>query len=521
MIATTIQLNKMTTEELIHGYGQLLDQNQKLIRDISYLKEQLEWFKRQVFGEKSERIIDPLNDQPDLPMDIPENEVEEPELVVIPEHTKRKPKKGSGQYTLEYPDDLDVEKTIHALSGDDLVCKKTGKTMVEIDREHSDKLACKPQVYYIRRHIYIKYGVPHEPLSGVKQAPAPPCIITGSKFDVSLMASITVEKFAYHMPLNRIQERMLASEVKVTRQTLSSLLINLGDKLRPLYDLMKNEIFASGVIFTDDTPVKMIVKGESKAKKGRMWIYLGGKPNAPPYHIYDFTEDWKHSHPTDFMKYFKGVFHADAYEAYCKIDQERDDLSWAGCWSHARREFERALTGENSDFSLEILRIMRYLFMYERVAWSRTSEDRLAIRQKYEAKLVDELFKRLHEELSSPTLLPRSQKCKAIKYMLGRKDNFKLYLTNPDLRMDNNPAERALRKVCIGKKNWMFVGSAKGGDTAAVLFSLVQTCRAINVNPVEYLEDIYNRLLDHPAKKLKELLPDRWLQIRNQNKPSA
>lgn len=378
-----------------------------------------------------------------------------------------------------------------------------------------------PEDYFIRRNTYIKYGVPGEPLSGVKQAPAVPCIIEGSKFDVSFMADLTNEKYGFHMPLNRIQERLAGLDIFVSRQTLSGLLINLGDKLVPLYDLMRQKIFESGVIFTDDTPVKMIVKGKGKAQNGRMWIYLCGNPNAPPYHIYDFTEDWRHAHPIDFLKDFQGVFHADAYEAYEKIDKARDDICWAACWAHGRREFERSLADGNSEFCLEILRLIRYLFMYERVAWNRTPEERLQIRQECETKIVDQIFTRLHQELSAPDLLPTSRRFKAINYMLSRKNNFMFYLTNPDIRMDNNPAERALRKVCLGKKNWMFVGSLKGGNTVAVLFSLVQTCRAMGINPKEYLEDIYTRLLDHPAKKLHELLPDQWQHPRSENKSSA
>ena len=485
---------------------------------IAELTRQLEWFKRQVFGQKSERLIGDPSDQLELPLDIPAVTDDDPETIVIPEHIKRKPRKGKGELTLSLPDNLPVEEKVHELTGDDLICPKTGKLMVPIGQECVDKLARRDGDFFIKRYIYIKYGVPGEPLSGVKQPPAPPCIIEGSKFDVSFMADLTTEKYAYHMPLNRIQERIAACDIIVSRQTLSGLLINLGDKLLPLYDLMKRKMFESGVIFTDDTPVQLIIKGEKKAKKGRMWIYLCGNPNAPPYHIYDFTEDWSHDHPINFLKQFKGIFHADAYEGYGKIDRDREDVSWAACWAHARREFERALSGGNSEFCLEVLKLMRYLFMYERVAWNRSPEERLKIREEREADLVNQIFTLLKNELNAPDLLPKSPRFKAISYMLSREDNFALYLTNPDIRMDNNPAERALRKVCIGKKNWMFVGSLTGGNTAAVLFSLVQTCRALEINPREYLEDIYTRLLDHPAKKLDELLPDQWKLLRDRQK---
>ena len=479
-------------------------------RQLEWLKRQLDWFKRQLFGQKSERLVDESPDQLELPLEMPEPVESEPDTVVVPEHVKRKPGKGKGVFTLTLPDDLPVEETIHELPEDKRICPQTGKTMVEIGSEVVDKLARRENDYYLKRNIYKKYAVPGEALSGVIQAPAPSCVLDGSKFDVSFMADLVVEKYAFHMPLNRFQEQLEGLGIGVSRQTLSSLIVRLGDSVLPLYDLMRRKAFESGVLFTDDTPVKLIIKGRGKAKNGRMWIYLAGKPNAPPYHVYDFTEDWRHDHPIKFLKEFKGVFHADAYEAYGKIDKDRGDVSWAACWAHARREFERALGAGDSLFCLKILRLMRHLFLYERVAWNRNAEERLKIRDEKEKPIVNKLMKRLRDELNSLDLLPSSPRFKAINYMLSRKENFKMYLSDPDLRMDNNPAERALRKVCMGKKNWMFVGSPKAGKSAAALFSLVQTCRAMKINSRTYLEDIFTRLLDHPAKNLEELLPDQW-----------
>jgi len=504
------QFDGVPREELIKMVIDFRAASMESSRQLKWLKRQLEWFKRQLFGRKSERLVDACPDQLELPLDIPEPAPSEPDVVIVPEHVKRKPDKGKGEFTLTLPEDLPVEEIIHEPPEARRVCPKTGKAMVEIGSEVVDKLACRKNHYYLKRNIYKKYAVPGEPLSGVVQAPAPTCILNGSKFDVSFMADLVVEKYAFHQPLNRVQEGMAGFGITVSRQTLSTILMKLGESVIPLYDLMKRKAFEGGVLFTDDTPVKLIVKGARKAKTGRMWIYLAGKPNAPPYHVYDFTKDWRHEHPIEFLKEFEGVFHADAYEAYEKIDKNRNDVSWAACWAHARREFEKALGSGDSAFCLGVLRLMRRLFLYERVAWSRGAEERLSIREEKEAPIVDELMTLLRDELNSPTLLPSSPRFKAINYMLSRRENFKVYLSDSDVRMDNNPAERALRKVCLGKKNWMFVGSAKAGKSAAALFSLVQTCRAMKINPREYLEDLFTRLLDHPAKRLEEFLPDKW-----------
>lgn len=517
MTEEMIKLNTMSNEELIQENLKLKQTVDGLRQTVDSLKQMIEWFKRQIFGQKSERFIEESPDQMLLGLDIEAAEVA-PETFEVPAHLKRRPAKGKEEFKLDFPDDIPVEEVIHDLPPEKRVCPATGKEMVEMGREHVDKLACTPASFFLKRNIYIKYAVPSEPLSKVRQAPAPPCIIEGSKFDPSFMAYVSVAKFGFHMPLNRIQEKLAMEHIRISRQTLSSLLMRLGEKALPLYDLMKKRLFEGGVIFTDDTPVMMIVKGMGKAVTGRIWIYLGGAPNAPPFHVYDFTGDWSHRHPMEFLKDFKGHFHSDAYEAYGKIDASRADVHWAACWAHARRGFEECVKFSNCQFSMKILRMMRNLFRFERIAWAGTPERRLKIRQEKETPIVEDIFGLMRKELGAPDLLPSSRKYKAVTYMLGRKKNFMLYLDNPDLRMDNNPAERALRKVCLGKKNWMFVGSLKAGDSAAVLFSLIQTCRAMKINPQQYLEDIFTRLMDHPARKLDELLPDKWLEAQE---PSA
>ena len=268
-----------------------------------------------------------------------------------------------------------------------------------------------------------------------------------------------------------------------------------------------------GVIFTDDTPLKLRVKEKGKCQEARIYDYVGGLPNAPPYHIYQFTLNRQQKHPIDFLEDFKGVFHADAYGAYKKLD-DRDGISWAACWAHARRKFENALTGDPHDFSLWVIRQMRHIFLFERIAWKSSAERRLEIRKKKEEPLVNELFLRFTDQVKSGELLPKSKLAVAIGYMQCRKDNFLLYLDNPDLRMENNTAERGLRKLTIGRKNWLFVGSERAGHSMAALFSLVQTCRALGIKPREYLEDVFNRLLDHPHSRLEEFLPDRWQELK-------
>jgi hypothetical protein len=241
-----------------------------------------------------------------------------------------------------------------------------------------------------------------------------------------------------------------------------------------------------------------------------MWGYIGNKPNAPPYHLYEFSSDRCEIHPLSFLRGFSGILHADAYSAYEKMDSSDDyAITWAACWSHARRKFENAQSTDEK-FRVSILKNIRHLFMYERVAHQMSETERLKLREEKEKPIVDKIFHMLREKVRDNSLLPKSAIAEAIGYMLSREKNFRTYLAEPYAKMDNNTAERGVRKIVIGRKNWLFVGSPRSGKAMANLLSLVQTCRAMKIDPQAYLEDIFRRLPAHPHKNLYELLPDQW-----------
>ena len=503
---------------LVAENGLLLSENAALRADIQHLKEQLAWFQRQVFGRKSERIVGQPGTTDFLPGLEPE-EPEEPEeeAAEVAAHTRRQtPRKGS--CTLELPDSLErVERTVDVPEAERIL--PDGSPMVRIGEDRSEKLAVRPEEFFVLVTVRPRYAAPGQPGLGVLQEPMPGTLIEGSKFDASFIAFVVEEKLAFHMPLYRIQEKLAGRGIRVTRQSLSGVLKTAGERVLPLCDLMTERLFAQKYIFTDSTPVSILDK--RKCRTGQVYTYVGGLPNAPPYHVYQFCEDREHRHPTDFLKLFEGVFHADAFAAYETLHADPGrDVRWAACWAHARRYFENATFGDE-EFRQWVLRHMRYLFMFERVAWKRKPEERLRIRREHEKPVVEAIFQRLREAVSSPKLLPRSKMATAVCYMLPREENFTLYLRDPNVRMENNTAERSLRKLTIGRKNWMFLGSAAAGKSMAALFSLVQTCRALKIRPWEYLTDIFGRLLDHPASRLEELLPDRWKEARGDGQTEA
>jgi transposase len=490
--------------------------------ELQFLREQLNWFKKQLFGPKSEKLTDIPLDAPLLPgLDLGEEVIKEDEKPAEDDRKKgngRKKKRNKGTCTLELPDNIEIKENVYDLTEEERIDPKTGEELVEIGRDVVDKLACNPAKYYLKRNVYVKYAVKNNPLSGVKQVPAVDSVLRGSKFDESFMAEVVASKLAYHLPFYRQQEMLECFGIKIERQTLSSLFVNLGEKLEILYDEMKAAVFECEYIFTDDTPARMLQPGKGKTKEVRMWVYEAAHPNAPPYRVYDFSVNRSYDHPISFLKNFKGTIHGDAFGAYVKLDKDKDiPIQWASCWVHARRYFLKAEAGDQ-ELKHYILKSIRNLYRYEKIAWKHDTETRLKIRDKCERPIVDEIFKKLWHKIKTETLLPRAKQTEAIKYMLNHEKNFKLYLDDPNIQIDNNAAERSIRKIVLGRKNWMFVGSPKAGKSMAILYSFVQTCRALKIDPQAYLEDIFRRLQGHPHKNLRELLPDQWAKA-NLNSP--
>jgi hypothetical protein len=326
--------------------------------------------------------------------------------------------------------------------------------------------------------------------------------------DESLLADIMVKKFADHLPLYRQSEIMSREGIKISRQLLAKWIVRAGLALKPLHELMTIKILESGNVFIDETPLKMLDPGKGKTKEAYAWVLAGGMSKDPPYRIYKFYENRKHINAVDLLRGYNGVLHSDKYGAYERLANLKK-IIWCPCWSHIRRKFFEAECGD-LEFRDWCLRKIRYLFMFENIAWSRSPEERLMIRKEKEIPIIDELIQAVKSKLTDGKILPKSKLKEALGYFYGLIPYLKNYTQHAFARLDNNVAERAVRPIAIGRKNWLFVGCAEGGEAAAIIYSLIQTCRAINVNPHDYLEDVMRRIMDHPANRLIELLPDQW-----------
>jgi len=301
-------------------------ENELLRNEIEQLKEQLAWLRKQLYGPKSEKLSNIPLDAPLLPcFDFGDEVIAEEKKEQISYERKKGVKKDSCK--LELPDNMEVRETIHELPEEKLIDEATGEELVEIGRESTDKLASCPAKYYIKRDTYVKYAVRNNPLSGVIQLPSADSVLKGSKFDESFMAEVVTAKLAYHLPFYRQQEMLQCFGIKIERQTLSSLFVNLGDKLEILYNEMKSLALECRYLYTDDTPVRMLEPGSGKTREARMWIYEAAHPDVPAYKVYDFSINRSYDHPFNFLKNFKGVIHGDAFGAYVKLDKDKDNAS--------------------------------------------------------------------------------------------------------------------------------------------------------------------------------------------------
>jgi len=487
------------------SYELLLFQVAELIKSNKLLQEQLDWCKKQLFGQKSERFIPGIENVLylpgfDMPLELPPEE-----KIIIPAHEKRKAK-STAINTISFPDDLPIEKHVIDLPEGEKIDPTTGKPLIYIGEDISRKLARKPASYFVKEFVRKKYAVEGKSEEGIKSAHLPDSIISRCAVDESVIADILVKKFCDHLPLYRQVEMMLRDKIKISKQTLSSYVLQAGRALTPLYDLLEEEIKASGNIFVDETPVDVLAPGTGKTAQGYMITMAGGESLNPALRIYKFFTSRKHEGFERLFQGYQGVFHSDKYGAYEKVAKNPGKI-WCPCYAHIRRKYVEA-EGEPL-FQTEVLLYMQKLFEIEEKVKELSCEERVAIR-KLEAEPIIDLLIAKNKERMNKTLLPKSKLAGAIGYLVGLIPYLKNYISNPYARLDNNVAERALKLVVIGRKNWLFIGSEGGGEASSIIYSLAQTCRALNINPHDYFDDVLRRIQGHPYSKLRELLPHNW-----------
>jgi len=490
---------------------QHLNEVSRLNQELTSVKEQLEWFKKQLFGQKAEKFVDKDPQQlyfegfDQLVPVVPQGK----QTVSSHQRQKRQP---NGQDKIKLPANIPIERQVLDIPEESKICPETREPLVKIGEEVSSKLAYRPGSYFIKQIVRPKYALPPKSEGGILTEPLPDSLLNRCQADESLLADILVKKFGDHLPLYRQSEIMAREGIHISRQILSKWVLRTALALKPLYEAMKLKVLQSNHIFYDETPLDMLKPGKGKTHKAYMWVLVGGNTENPSYRIYDFCQDRCHHHAATMLKDYHGVLHSDKYGAYEALASKKQFI-WCPCWSHIRRKFIEAESGD-TEFRNWVLRKIRYLFMLEKVAWARSPEERLLIRQDKEAPIIDELIKAVKDKLIHGKILPKSKFKEALGYFCSLIPYLKNYTRHAFARLDNNVAERAVRPLAIGRKNWLFVGNEIGGEAAAIALSLVQTCRTLKINPREYLEDVMRHLMSHNSQKIDELLPDQWLKAK-------
>jgi transposase len=484
---------------------------------IGHMQHQLERLLRQRFGRSSEKV-DPgqlllfaadILAEPDAigatePEPDPDADADAPPAPAPAEVPRRK---GHGRRPL--PEHLPRRRVVHEVPPDELACPDCGGRRQPFGEEVREQLEYIPASLVVIQHARPKYACQACRANVVIADRLPEPIEKGLP-GPGLLAHVIVSKYADHLPLYR-QERILGRQgVAISRQTMCGWMATSAALLKPIYDAMVKAVLKSKAIQSDDTPVDVLDPGREGTRQGRMWIAIGDRDHR--YSVYDFTPDRGGDGPARFFKDYRGYLQADAYSGYDALYKGGQVIE-VGCWAHARRYFYEARTTDPRRSHMALAYIRR-LYAVEAAAREKDLDDeaRRVLRQERSVPILGELFGWLERERAR--VLPKSPIGVAIGYALNNEAALMRYTEQGFLEIDNNASERGEKTIAIGRKNWMFFGSEGGGATAAILFSLTETCKLLGVEPWAYLRDVLDRVSTHPARRIDELLPDRWEAIR-------
>ena len=504
---------------------QLVESLQDRDRRIAQLEHHMDLLVRKMFGRTSEKV-DPgqltlFDKQP----------AEEQALPEPPPVPSAAPGKRRGHGRRPKPDTLQRRDVVHDLNEAEKQALAGEGELVPIGEEITEQYEWEPSCLYVLRHVQKKYARrPTRVESGDSVAekniitvPKPPQPIPGSSAGPGLLAYLVTSRFCDHLPYHR-QERIFERHgLRFSRQTTCDWAGQLAELCQPLYERMRAEVLASAVLHADDTPVKVRDAHAKRQYTGRFWNYVGDQEH--PLTVFAYTPDRSRDGPAEFLKNYRGYLQADAYSGYDQIfTGSHGAILEVACWAHARRNFFDARSSDRLRAETALAYIGQ-LYAIERELRERSDEEwrdlPLAERAKRIAQVRRERARPVLNEFGAwleaeaPRLLPKEPVRQAIEYARNQWAALGRYCDDGRLDIDNNDAERAIRGIALGRKNWLFCGSDRGGHTAAVHFSLVASCLRNALDPFAYLRDIYTRLpvllAGTPSHDdLHRLLPDRW-----------
>jgi transposase len=508
-------IENISVEELKARCEALEKQNAELIIRNRWLEEQVRLAKYKRFGSSSERTADNqlhlFNEVEAESKDVPE-----PPTTTIPEHQRRKKQKGAREIVLK---DLPQETIEYHLPEEEQICSCCGGPLHVMGTETRQELKVIPAQIIVVNHVRDIYSCRHceknEETTPIETVPMPAPPIPKSFASPSILAYIMSQKYVEGLPLYRQEHLWERFGVELSRQTMANWMIMVCDKwLLPVYEYMHEILITSDILYADETTLQVINEfGRDAHQKSYMWLYRTGR-EGPPIILFDYQPTRAAEHPAKFLAGFSGYLHTDGYEAYEKLT----NITLVGCWSHARRYFAEALSvlpskerTNGTTASHQGLQFCNTLFAIESSLRNATPKERYEARIDKSAPLLIDFRKWLL--IQQEEALPKSLLGKAVNYCLNQWHKLVNFLLDGRLELDNNRSERAIKPFVLGRKNWLFSYTSKGARSSAIAYSIVETAKENNLNPMNYLTYLFEKLpnIDITDKTaLAELMP--WSQ---------
>jgi transposase len=503
---------------------------------IARLKLQIEKLNRDRYGPRSERTAR-LLDQMELQLEELEASATADELAAemarakttnVASFNRRRPSRKP------FPEHLPRERVI--VPGPAACACCGGTRLSKLGEDITETLEVIPKSWKVIQHVREKFTC--RDCEKISQAPTPFHVLARGWAGPSLLAMILFEKFGQHQPLNRQAERYAKEGVPISLSTLADQVGGCTMALMPLFKRIEAHVLCAERLHGDDTTVPVLAKG--KTDTGRIWVYVrDDKPfggPAPPAAAFYYSRDRAGEHPQAHLATYSGIFQADAYSGYGKLyerGRSPGPIFEAACWVHARRPFfvmadlaenaRRKAQGKKpaviSPIALEAVRRIDALFDIERTINGQSADQRKAVRQELSAPLVANLETWMREQRAK--LSRGNDVAKAFDYMLKRWTVFTRFLDDGRICLSNNAAERGVRGIALGRKSWLFCGSDRGGQRAALMYSLIVTAKMNEVDPQAWLADVLARIAEHPVQRLDELLPWNWRPLKAQARQAA
>lgn len=490
-----------------------------LAQENARLKHHLELLRRRIFGRSSEKGTVIVAEQQALPFEPIAAGAVTPEATDEDRHDEERAETPRRRHPGRRPLEKELPRRRFELvpPAAEMTCACCGEQKEPIGEDVTEELEYQPSSLFINEYARPKFAC-GRCKDGVVQAMLPPRPIEKGRPGAGLLAHVVTQKYADHLPLYR-QEQILARHgLEVSRRTLSEWNGAVADLLKPIVEVMtKEQVLRSAWIQCDDTGLEVQQAGEKPGSRaGHMWVYRDAEGDA----VYDFTWSRNRDGPMRMLTGYRGYLQADAAPAFDDVFIRYPEILEVGCWAHARRYFKEAAPTAAIECA-QVLAWIGELYGLERSATDRKldSQARTEMRRTRSQPVLAKLA--THLDGLALTALPKSPLAQAVAYARNHWAALTRYTDDGRLKIDNNGAEQALRPIVLGRKNWLFAGSEAAAHRAAILCSLVQTCKNLGIDPFVYLRDVIDRVSIHPASRVLELTPREWKRLRPDLRGSA